>query len=42
MNQFLNATTTKNTRTENGALSNSSTGSIAVDQFAKVATYITP
>ena len=39
MNMFLNQLTTKNTTTENGAISNSSTGSALLDQFGKVATY---
>lgn len=40
MNDFLKATTKGNTRTENGAISNSSTGSIFVDDFGKAGTYM--
>jgi hypothetical protein len=38
-NAFLNASTKKDTRTANGALSNSSTGSTLVDQFAKAGSH---
>lgn len=38
-NAFLGATTKKNTTTENGALSNSSTGSTLVDDFANAGSY---
>lgn len=34
MNKFLNGLTSKNTRTENGALSNSSSGSVILDYFS--------
>lgn len=39
MNDFLKATTKGNTTTWNGAISNSSTGSIFVDDFGKSGTY---
>jgi len=39
MNLFIDQLTTKNTTTENGALSHSSTGCSLLDQFGKVATY---
>jgi hypothetical protein len=40
MNAFINSLTVKNTVTENGALSNSSTGSALLDQFSKASTYV--
>jgi len=40
MNAFINSLTVKNTVTENGALSNSSTGSVLLDQFSKASTYV--
>ena len=40
MNAFINSLTIKNTVTENGALSNSSTGSALLDQFSKASTYV--
>lgn len=40
MNQFLNATTKGNVRTENGAISNSSTGSIFIDDFGNAGTFM--
>lgn len=39
MNQFIRATQQKNTQTENGALSNSTTGSELVNQFGKAGSY---
>lgn len=39
MNQFIRATQQKDTQTENGALSNSTTGSELVDQFGKAGSY---
>ena len=40
MNLFIDSLTQKNTTTENGALSHSSSGSILLDQFSKVPTYV--
>lgn len=39
MNKFINSLTKKNTTTENGAISNSSTGNELLNQFAKAGTY---
>lgn len=38
-NMFLSALTKKDCFTENGAISNSSTGSALIDQFGKAANY---
>ena len=38
-NTFLNAIVKLNTNTENGAISNSSTGDLFLDYFANVGTY---
>lgn len=40
MNLFIDSLTQKNTTTENGALSHSSSGSILLDQFSKIPTYV--
>lgn len=40
MNSFIDSLTVKNTVTDNGALSHSTSGSALLDQFGKVATYV--